>query len=750
MKRIIYCILCCAAFFAVASCNSGIIPEGNSIKSGDITLSVSSSAPGSRAVTGDISGVASLNENKIKTIHYFFYPKNVGENNTDRQPAHYGKKENLTNVQNDYSWTVNVTDDKLKTILFPLPYNRCDVYVVVNMPQNISKAIDDNPDFDKSLSNLRNQVLQANFTTTDLQDSFVMEGLGVAEIIDRKQLLAASGEIYVERVAAKIAVKVRVEEQFTTTDGETSTNGMVWESMPADMTIELVNGVSTAVLGATPSPVTDDNKFTTVPRGVTANEGVWSCDPFYSYPSSWEVGEENEPYLRITLPCKTEYEKNVNGEPVPYVETQKCIYKIILGGETLTRNTWYDLDIKLGILGGFENEKEVELPLEDTHYFVADWSTGVNADSEIQGARYLIVEQDRYELYTQDEIRIPFTSSHLCEIVDMSSDRNKNKATVIYPDYSGTTPDDDREIDWGSDWYLAIENNEIVLRRQLRNDISAGKGNFDYAAYTFMFTIRHSDTDENGNLYGDIYYKDMTIVQYPAMVIEAQTNRELQGSGGYGGTYVNASQDNSPYGGLYRLNNSPGSKNPNMYVIKASVLPSSSNLIIGDPRSFESTDLNNNAWATAPCVEGGTRKLQNYYPTLTTSDVKYMVAPKFRTASAHGVCNGELTYTNAEYRCASYQEDGYPAGRWRIPTLGEVQFMVTLSNETVIPELYSTIAYWYAGGIVQNNGGSLTITEGMTGNARVRCVYDEWYWENTEYHRLPGENIAFTWGDAER
>ena len=236
------------------------------------------------------------------------------------------------------------------------------------------------------------------------------------------------------------------------------------------------------------------------------------------------------------------------------------------------------------------------------------------------------------------------------------------------------------------------------------------------------------------------------------MVIECMPNRELQGSGGYGGTYVNGSQNNSPYGGLYTLNSSPGSKNPNMYVIQASVLPSTSNLIIGDPRSLVPTNLNNTGWVTAPCVEGGTeRKLQNYYQTLTTADVKYMVAPKFRTASSHGVCNGELSYTNAEYRCASYQEDGYPAGRWRIPTLGEVQFMVTLSNEKVIPELYSSIAYWYAGGIVQNNGGNLTVTEGMTGKqARVRCVYDQWYWENTDYPRLSGNNYTFTWGDAER
>ena len=334
----------------------------------------------------------------------------------------------------------------------------------------------------------------------------------------------------------------------------------------------------------------------------------------------------------------------------------------------------------------------------------------------------------------------------------MSTDRVKNQATVIYPDYSKVEANENREIEWNSNWYLAIEKNEIVLKHTLRNDIS--QDDFDYAPYTFKFRIRHTDVDANGNPYGNIYYKDITIVQYPAMVIQAQVNRELQGAGNYGGTFVNAKQAGCDYGGLYMLSNSAGTKNPNMYVIKVSVLPSTSNLIIGDPRATEPTNLGNSGWAVAPGIEGGNnRKLQNYYQTLTTSEVKNMVAPKFRSASSHGVCQDELSYTEAEYRCASYQEDGYPAGRWRIPTLGEVQFMVTLSNENVIPALYSSIAYWYAGGRVTNNGGSLTITEGMTGNnarARVRCVYDEWYWENTGKNRLSGEEYAFTWGDAER
>lgn len=714
------------------------------VEEGGITLTLHNMVPQTKTQPG----VEDLNENLIESIHYFLYPKDGTDQNTEKEPAKEGVLTGLSS-QVDHTFRINVKEDLLKNTLFKYPYNDCDVYVIVNLPEGVLATASDH-----KLSTLRSMVVTANFNGSLKQDAFVMEGLGTASIIDRRKVLAASGTIDVSRLASKITVGVKVKESIQTMDNQTSTNGQVWTSKPQDMLIELVNGASVTVLSGDPNMVESQSLYTdnNGQRVFSDSDGdqIWTCAQFYSYPSTWDIGSDEEPYMRITLPWETTYDKNVNGEPIPYVDVQTCVYKVILGGEKLIRNTWYDLTIDIGILGNFENQEEVLLPIENTNYFVADWSDGKAVNSEILGGRYLVVDEEKYVVYNQDEVRIPFTTSHTCEIVDMSNDRRVNQATVIYPDYSGTTPNVNREINWQTSWSLAIEKNYIVLKHTLRNDIS--QDDFDYAPYTFKFTIRHTGEDAEGNLYGDVFYKDITIVQYPAMVIEAQPNRELQGTGNYGGTYVNSSQNNAPYGGLYTLSGNPATKNPNMYVIKASVLPSNSDLIIGDPRSLVPTNLNNNSWVTAPCMEGGAnRKLQNYYPTLTTSDVKYMIAPKFRTASSHGVCESELSYTNAEYRCASYQEDGYPAGRWRIPTLGEVQFMVTLSNERVIPELYSTIAYWYAGGRVQNNGGNLTITEGTTGNARVRCVYDEWYWENpTSNNRLPGEEYAFTWGDAVR
>ena len=106
---------------------------------------------------------------------------------------------------------------------------------------------------------------------------------------------------------------------------------------------------------------------------------------------------------------------------------------------------------------------------------------------------------------------------------------------------------------------------------------------------------------------------------------------------------------------------------------------------------------------------------------------------------------------NARRRCASYQEQGYPAGRWRMPTYGELKFIVWLAQTGKIPRLFNTGVYWTAQGAYEINAdtGELTPSSGTT-STWVRAVYDEWYWEKeTNYvlqHNSDG-GYDFTWGD---
>lgn len=177
------------------------------------------------------------------------------------------------------------------------------------------------------------------------------------------------------------------------------------------------------------------------------------------------------------------------------------------------------------------------------------------------------------------------------------------------------------------------------------------------------------------------------------------------------------------------------------------------------------------------------RGLTYYYPTNETplEEYKYMLSPQFRIVSSYGNATADVGRIRARKRCASYQEDRYPAGRWRLPTPGEMLFMVRLQQEKVIPPLFeSGERYWTSHGAYyldsntikeQLSAGSifdLTNTPlrendngeaagGLLGgnyvvSAYTRCVYDEWYWKDKDgnpdrlEYPLPNTDV-FYWGD---
>lgn len=162
---------------------------------------------------------------------------------------------------------------------------------------------------------------------------------------------------------------------------------------------------------------------------------------------------------------------------------------------------------------------------------------------------------------------------------------------------------------------------------------------------------------------------------------------------------------------------------------------------------------------TIPAHNEYSTTLTYYHPTDVTNRTKKMLAPEFMIASSYGVTR-PLSVDGGRKRCASYQEDGYPAGRWRVPTAAEVEYSVQLSAWGIIPILFgsepnqtvgnaSSTDYWSANGIVtvtytRQNGGSLKgeVSFDSTANTSyIRCVYDTWYWTDK------CEKTVFTWGD---
>ena len=191
--------------------------------------------------------------------------------------------------------------------------------------------------------------------------------------------------------------------------------------------------------------------------------------------------------------------------------------------------------------------------------------------------------------------------------------------------------------------------------------------------------------------------------------------------------------------------------------------------------------------------ENAKRRLQSYYPTdenpTDAGSKANFVAPKLRVASSYGSVPGQMSRVEARRRCAAYQEAGYPAGRWRLPTLAEIRFISKLSRQGRIPTLFAAwhgVAvyagvpyehrvgkspylnyphYWCAQGaayIDDTDNGNVKIfpkssvypnadatKDAASSNANaaqvaVRCVYDEWYWTD----KCP--EGQFTWGDKEK
>ena len=169
----------------------------------------------------------------------------------------------------------------------------------------------------------------------------------------------------------------------------------------------------------------------------------------------------------------------------------------------------------------------------------------------------------------------------------------------------------------------------------------------------------------------------------------------------------------------------------------------------------------------------GRRRLKYYYPTQEDDAHKMMIAPKFRICSSYAGTTWQLNRELARRRAAAYQEMGYAAGRWRLPTFGEVKFIMELAASYKIPRLFGTFSatwwYWCANGLVcvpaknkgntsptlpNDTGFELPIKTGARDCHRARFVYDEWYWGEADLKAngsigSSAPVYTFTWGDKE-
>jgi hypothetical protein len=319
------------------------------------------------------------------------------------------------------------------------------------------------------------------------------------------------------------------------------------------------------------------------------------------------------------------------------------------------------------------------------------------------------------------------------------SQENESTVTIYNQSTGATTVNPANNISGNKESFtVSIVEGKVRLSHVLNNNNKSD--GFDYVPYDITVVV----TNQAAGMSQTITYK-----QYPAMYVKAEKNPGGNMVGqvdkGHVFVYNNQSSDSDNWC-VVRTCYTGGNQNPTMYVITTTAMDASSPYILGEARSEapvtgESLNLGNTF---------NSKTLQYYYPSRTDND--NYIAPVFRIASSYGKCDSGMSYENAKRRCAAYQETGYPAGRWRLPTTAEIKYIAQLSRDERIPHLFSNNGnYWTATEYITYSTTadpreSNTTTIGYNvNNPFVRCVYDEWYWGTDKC-----DEDKFTWGDQQK
>lgn len=749
-----------------------------------ITLNVDIPFAGTRA------GSDVLNEFTVKSLHLFFYAAEGHDDDTSA--AIYD-----VTIDGEFVYSRHITlalpDNALKEGgLFGPASDRCYVYAVANVDESRLTST--------TVSGLKATVVDSDFDKTRVQDSFAMDGF--AELSLNRADRIVSGTVTLQRAAAKLTLAVNlpdtieVEQKIVSPlDGSEQIVRTTYHSRADRMHVWIANGVAQSRLNTPALPADEDALYS---NEIYATENVGSAFtpddsqpkykyiqsvPFYSYPNRWDsFSPRGNCFLTLEIPWWYTDEQGKVQNIVTY-------YRLSVQPERyyIERNTHYDMRVTIGRLGGVSVQQPVDM-LFDWNYNM-QWNVHT-LPTDIKEIRYLLLNNndfstqlDAYSYMMENEtsISIPYNTSHPVEIEsvqlvwhDFKNDRDRNitlakTGTYTYSDcsaYQRTTHFAGIEVD-PVKGTLNIRRDLLHISWNNRATITTDDA---INAYTFTIKLRHTDAPANE----PSARATVVVTQIPAIYITSL----LTGSGTRFINKQNTSYSNSNRKGyvttsdswpstaqrrrywLGSYHNDNNVQNKNTYVLTISKFAANDNYVIADPRTRDIDNLNEKgvsasavaAWS----MSDNSRQLQYYYPADDDDAKVRFIAPQIRVASQWGVTY-QISRRGAQRRCASYQENGRPAGRWRLPTAAEIEYICRLSNKQYIPYLFGTQGgtanYWCAsGGVDVNNSTtnpSVTVVptdDGDNERRAVRCVYDEWYWKGDTLTT----KTRFTWGDRRR
>lgn len=676
-------------------------------------------------------GVPGLNENRIKQVQLYF--------TADGENVLYYTKEEL-----------NDTDGVVEDLPVVLPAgameelftntSTCKLFVVANAQDIVKETI-------KEVK--ATAIALAQKTTA--QDSLVMIGLS-ENITKNAEDNSVGGSVDLKRVVAKVEVILNIDKSITLGDSEETQS--TWESAitAGENSISMLfSGMTASTVEGTKSSTPFEFVQTSFNTSESTDD-LWVVKqtvPFYSYPTTWTHENENE--IILTIPWKRsgeeEYKTYTYQIPVNYEQMK------------LESNYLYQLTVNVGILGGLSGD----VTITPCSYVVIDWGTGT-INTELSRPKYLVVDENNVVMNNVNSYSVGYASSDAVSAVITK---------ITKPDYSGTsaatvsiysnetgaaTVTPGSSISGNKNPFTISVNatdNQISLSHTLVNDNTSDS--FDFVPYDITVKV----TNQSG------FTEFITIRQYPAVYVENHLNNngvketgtavsgDSDGYNGHGYGYVMV---NTLYANRQDYNSNGStiqqwqtvesfdetSYNPNMYIITTTALDASlaDKYILGDSREVNTYTAKEVGFTSI--TDTRNRTLEQYRPTKT--DRSDYLSPKFRISSAYGQLGSNvLDRTEAKLRCAAYQEDGYPAGRWRLATYAELEFIAMLCANDALPvSLFGASDYWCATGAlnIDTDDGKVSSTPSDTGY--LRCVYDDWYWGNEQLK----DKSKYVWGEV--
>ena len=790
----------------LGSCSEDLY-DGDGIdgEKGYITLRFSQPQAAVQETRAIEHGDNTLNENNINFVDLYFFP--TGNSNKDAVLVEDNHAVEFDTSGGDTTYFVKVRtgDTKLNELFGSTQNGSCEVYAVANSSQ-------ESPSASTCLDSLRLRVLRHNFGAQLTQGHFIMqsnpEKLATVDLKDG----AATGTIPITRVAAKLQIYLNVPDTLHVYNKDGS-GFAVWKSDRSHMSIVFNNGLMDYTLNGKDtshpdssfynSMQVDMHKYATMTRNTVDYD--YSHTPFYSYPFSWKETDTHVPTFIIAIPWS---KRNPGTGSETYGTPEITYYQVhpnMLTGQ-LQSNYFYRMYMKIETVGSTDNTTPVDIT--PSGYRIQPWGeVKVNTQKDVTGDLY------RYTYLVVDPTSVVLNNTSSTTLRYSSSSALTKDTKITQVEYNSyETPGQVTHHTLTADDLAKLTTNRYELDYtstpgQIRFTHNVDDGT--YAAKTITIQVANDDgltelvtieqypaiymhTFDGDNAFVDGYFShvkspaesigDAISNWYSSGYYNSVNYGNIRTSGGSYYTYYQNTQDVTvPYGSMVKALTQTSGGIVNNSITKITVTSFNSNngfyeangtkyyYQIGDPREnagYKSSDL-------APYLTKQEYYNRVFWLTLTSwgtnaakikkaSETKTIIAPQFFISSGWN-SSTSVSFENAQKRAATYQEAGYSAGRWRLPTEAEIMFITARQREGVIPTLFGSSApYWAASGRVYFDGafydadhvrstngssyayGGYVYASGLSddGTAYMRFAYDTWYWGATPgdvkyYHPEP-------------